>query len=232
MIEKLCGIYQIRNIVNEKVYIGQSKSINIRKGTHFSKLRYNNGHNPHLQNAFNLYGEESFSYEILLICEESELTYYENLLIKIALPNCYNIREAADSNKGWHPTEEQKKNYKGNSSQAKLYTGFISPTGEIFQNIFNLAIFCKEHSLNETHMIRVYEGLEKQSKGWVKLADMPSKQFYIKSRGSLVSPEGIIYKDIKNISSFSKEHQLNFRHVAEVLNNQRKQHRGWTLLQE
>jgi group I intron endonuclease len=98
--KKLCGIYQIRNLLNGNVYIGQSKSVLDRKSSHFCDLRKNIHDNEHLQNSYNLYGEENFIFEILLCCEESELTYYEDLLIKAAKPNCYNIREAADSNVG------------------------------------------------------------------------------------------------------------------------------------
>lgn len=104
------GIYQIRNLVNNKVYIGQSINLNTRKRIHFYKLRKNSHVNKHLQNAWNKYREENFIFETLLICEKEELTYYEQKYVDILNPE-YNIRkECVDSNKGIFWTEEMKEN--------------------------------------------------------------------------------------------------------------------------
>nr|DAG88575.1 MAG TPA: intron associated endonuclease [Crassvirales sp.] len=47
-----CGIYCIRNIVNQKVYIGKSKNIYTRICTHISSLRRKTkDENRHLINA-------------------------------------------------------------------------------------------------------------------------------------------------------------------------------------
>jgi len=63
---KQSGIYQIRNLITGDLYIGQSINLMNRKGQHFSCLRLNRNNHPHLQNAFNKYGEENFVFEILL----------------------------------------------------------------------------------------------------------------------------------------------------------------------
>jgi predicted GIY-YIG superfamily endonuclease len=103
------GIYQIKNNANGMVYIGQSMHLYKRKSEHFSRLRKNKHDNKHLQNAFNKYGSENFIFEILLYCEEFELTKYENAIKNINKDHCYNIRECADSNKGLKHTEQFKK---------------------------------------------------------------------------------------------------------------------------
>ncbi len=54
----IIGIYKIINKFNNKIYIGSS--INIRK-------RINRHFNDYLQNAWNKYGEEIFTYEVLEI---------------------------------------------------------------------------------------------------------------------------------------------------------------------
>lgn len=106
-IPKIRGIYQIRNLVNGKVYIGQAKNLYKRTHAHFSNLKANkNKENHHLQNAFNLYGKENFVFEILIFCEKWEATRYENAIKKLNNNNCYNIREAADSNEGVKRTPE------------------------------------------------------------------------------------------------------------------------------
>lgn len=58
-------IYRIVNFKSGKVYVGKSKNPALRKYTHFSELRNNHHTNPHLQNAFNQYGADSFYFEIL-----------------------------------------------------------------------------------------------------------------------------------------------------------------------
>jgi group I intron endonuclease len=64
-LNKVAGIYCILCTVNNKRYIGSSVNIRGRLATHFNQLRKNNHFNSHLQSAFNLYGKENFSIEIL-----------------------------------------------------------------------------------------------------------------------------------------------------------------------
>ena len=53
-------IYQIKNTVNQKIYIGSASWYEKRKGTHIAKLRKKTHNNPHLQSAWNKYGENCF----------------------------------------------------------------------------------------------------------------------------------------------------------------------------
>lgn len=59
-------IYQIRNLVNNKFYIGSTQhSFNKRKGEHLAELRKNYHFNKHLQKSWNKYGEENFKFEVI-----------------------------------------------------------------------------------------------------------------------------------------------------------------------
>jgi group I intron endonuclease len=60
-------IYQIKNVVNNKIYVGstQKEKFSRRKSEHLSELKHNKHKNQHLQNAWNKYGEETFIFEIL-----------------------------------------------------------------------------------------------------------------------------------------------------------------------
>lgn len=58
-------IYQIRNTVNNKRYIGSTNSIGMRRKEHLSALRREKHHSPILQRAFNKYGEQAFVFEII-----------------------------------------------------------------------------------------------------------------------------------------------------------------------
>ena len=61
-----CGIYCIRNLVNNKVYIGKSKNIYNRIAAHINELRRKSkNENRHLINAWFKYGENNFDYYVL-----------------------------------------------------------------------------------------------------------------------------------------------------------------------
>lgn len=75
------GIYSIRNIINEKKYIGYTKDFNSRKIDHFSNLKCNKHNNKHLQGSYNKYGKSCFVFEIIEECEEQFLIKREHFWI-------------------------------------------------------------------------------------------------------------------------------------------------------
>ena len=58
-------IYQIRNLINCKTYIGSTINIKNRWRHHKRGLNNNKHHNAHLQNSWNKYGENNFVIEII-----------------------------------------------------------------------------------------------------------------------------------------------------------------------
>lgn len=90
------GIYQIRNVVNNKVYIGSTFEFRKRKTQHFADLRNNRHYNEHLQRAFNKYGEENFKFEIIEIIEDKNILeekekYYIDSFFTYDENNGYNV---------------------------------------------------------------------------------------------------------------------------------------------
>ena len=65
----MIGIYKISNIINNKVYIGQSIDIQRRFSEHMRELNNNCHYNKHLQASYNKYGREAFSCEILFFLQ-------------------------------------------------------------------------------------------------------------------------------------------------------------------
>lgn len=74
--QHVSGIYLIRNSVTGKVYVGQSVKVSARLVEHKRQLRRNEHHNPHLQAAYNLYGDV-FETEVIEFCPRSELNERE-----------------------------------------------------------------------------------------------------------------------------------------------------------
>jgi group I intron endonuclease len=114
----LCGIYEIRNIVNGKLYIGSSANIQRRLITHRSTLKRNTHHSTLLQHAWNKYGAAAFSFNVLeLVRDPARLYIVENSYIQrfrsADRSHGYNICPAAGSTLGIkygpHSAEHRKK---------------------------------------------------------------------------------------------------------------------------
>lgn len=59
------SIYAIKNNINNKIYIGSTNNPKRRWGDHRSRLKNGYHENPYLQRAWNKYGEDNFSFEVL-----------------------------------------------------------------------------------------------------------------------------------------------------------------------
>lgn len=76
------GIYIIINVVNNKVYVGKSLNISLRKSAHFSLLRRQKHPNIYLQTSYNKHGKENFIFNNIEMCEFSVLNKREEFWIK------------------------------------------------------------------------------------------------------------------------------------------------------
>jgi group I intron endonuclease len=127
------GIYQIRNLINNKRYIGSTVNIDKRWYEHKKSLRKNIHVNEYLQNAWNKYGEDNFDFDILeqvenkvLLLEREQywMDYYKSYKRNIGYNICsicgnvlgcrWNLREEtkiklSEMRKGRKLSEESKK---------------------------------------------------------------------------------------------------------------------------
>ena len=97
---KQLGIYKIRNVVNQKFYVGSSNDIKDRFRQHRKLLRGNRHHCKHLQAAWNKYGEECFKFEVVdVITEEAALFAAEDAWLRewVGKELCYNSGRSADA---------------------------------------------------------------------------------------------------------------------------------------
>ena len=84
-------IYQIKNLLNGKLYIGSTKNFKRRKTSHIKKLNARNSGCTGIQNAWNKYGQENFIFEILEeVPDEVDMIYREEQLILLHNTNGIN----------------------------------------------------------------------------------------------------------------------------------------------
>lgn len=108
------GIYKITNTKNNKVYIGSSSNLKRRSQTHLTKLRCDRHTSPHLQAAFNKYGQSSFKFQIIEeVNSDEELIPREQYWCDFYKSNQrefgYNIRLVVETNRGVVISDELRK---------------------------------------------------------------------------------------------------------------------------
>lgn len=120
-LRNIFGVYAIVCSINSKIYVGSTcRSFYLRWRDHKTSLNKNSHCNTYLQNAWNKYGEESFSFEVLEIVEnkikeiilEREQDWI-NSLEPYKSEKGYNVCPTAGSRQGSRSTEETIEKLKG-----------------------------------------------------------------------------------------------------------------------
>ncbi len=127
---RFSGVYKITNSQTGDFYIGSSVNLGARKNRHINDLRRCTHYNQHLQNAFSLYGEKSFDFDYIILCDIDNLAKYEQLMCDILKP-VYNKRKLVDSNRGRKLSEEQIKRMSGRLKGIPKPIGFSDKISKI-----------------------------------------------------------------------------------------------------
>lgn len=98
---KVSGVYQIKCLINDKVYIGSSKDIKCRWKGHINTLNKRIHENPFLQSDWDIYGGENFEFSVIEFCSESEKLKIEQKVLDEYCGDVYNIAKKVDA-----PTRE------------------------------------------------------------------------------------------------------------------------------
>jgi group I intron endonuclease len=85
-----CGVYVIRCEPTGSRYVGASANIVKRIREHFYRLEKGVHRNRRLRSAYNEYGKESFSSEVILYCDPTYLELYGKQMIEKLQPE-FNI---------------------------------------------------------------------------------------------------------------------------------------------
>jgi hypothetical protein len=121
------GIYQIKNTITGKVYVGSAINIKNRFLDHKQLLKRQKHHSKKLQHSVNKYGIENFVFEIIEECEKDFLIEREQYYINTyeSYEKGYNATPTAGSKLGFKFSEESKK--KMRQSQKGLRAGEKHP---------------------------------------------------------------------------------------------------------
>ncbi len=123
------GIYRVRNVSNNKQYIGSSINLNSRRSAHFVALRRGTHHSPILQGAYNK-APKDFVFEVVELCNKESLIVREQHYIDTLTP-AYNVRRTAGNHTyNYSPSDavrkRQSENRKGKSFHTPLQRAAIS----------------------------------------------------------------------------------------------------------
>ena len=102
----ICGIYKITNLINNKFYIGKSKTVHARWGQHIrasqvSQEKWDANKRKEqtpLHKAIRKYGVDNFQFEIIEECSPSELNAREKYWIDFF--NAFNSKQGYNCTKG------------------------------------------------------------------------------------------------------------------------------------
>lgn len=130
------AIYKIKNLINNKFYIGSTNNPERRKKEHFLRLKQNSHDNTYLQNAYNKYGKKNLKFEIIEYCDPQEQYILEqkwidkyknkNILYNISLianepPHTLeSIKKMKNKIKGRKPWNKGKKNVYTQETKNKI----------------------------------------------------------------------------------------------------------------
>lgn len=171
-------IYCIKNIINNKIYIGSTKNFKLRIWYHFYHLKNNKHHSIHLQRSYDKYGKSNFSYSIIEECNLNNRQERELYHIK--------INNSFDKNFGYNINEPNDENFKhSNDTKIKLrnskYSKDISIAidmyyinGILFNTYTSINNCAKENKINSTLIHEIINGRRKTYKGYTfVLKDQP-----------------------------------------------------------
>lgn len=131
--KKESGIYQIICIKTNKSYIGQSRRLRERLYNHKYCLVKNISHHPLLQNDWNEYGEDNFTFKVLEYCEnldEREIYWVKQTQ---SFTNGYNTTTGGING---NIQDERQKNmrsirFKGENNPMYGRTGELNPSSKL-----------------------------------------------------------------------------------------------------
>lgn len=161
--ERFCGIYYIKNLINEKYYIGQAQDIFKRWRDEKRDLnKEQDAWNKHLQRAWKKYGENNFEFSVIEICSIDMLDEREIYWISYfdSYNNGYNQTLGGDGCRGHKCSEETRSKIRASAIGRKPSDSTRKKLSEIHTGV----IFTEERKakIGEANKKRVYSNEQKK----------------------------------------------------------------------
>lgn len=230
------GIYCLKFQGTDKVYIGQSVNIERRFRTH--TYQFNNGLQPKkLQDAYSLYGIPKMS--IILECNSTELDDAEEQAMDIynSISNGFNTCDSINQPPVLNGELNGSSAYTNEEIEAVFNILVNSPTmvAKEIQEVTGVSISVIRaisggtgHRWLEDKYPTEYKVLIDNSIIRKKNASNKAKESRLIKRGlgSILSPDGRVYQ-VTCLREFAREHSLDRKRLAKVLNGTQAAHKGW-----
>lgn len=241
-------IYQIRNTINDAVYIGSvlKRDPQLRWHNHRRDCRGNYHHSPHFQRAWNKYGESNFVFEILEKVDDPNNVlpreqWYLDDRKKNYPPNLnYNVlwtagspqgrkwsvamrKKLSEAHKGMRNTPESiAKQVATWASKCNHPYSFTAPDGNVYSDVRNLRAFAREHNLgpNGRPLTLLHRGTIRSFKGWAKTG-VPLSSY------ELCSPEGTTTRG-HYLKVLCRKNNINYKMIHKYCIKRDKPYLGWT----
>lgn len=244
MVDNVCGIYCIENVINNKKYIGQSKNIRRRFWVHIHTLRKNEHCNKHLQMAWNLYGCEAFNFYIIEECLQKDLDDREKYYIMKynTLRNGYNLNAGGQGIPEYKHTEEEIEKMIQIQCPEPVYQCDLELN--ILRKWPSASTAAKRLGFVPSHVKNCCEKKMKTKTVhgyifvYVKDWDTLDKEYYLNNKRDYPQPvlqinrEGQVVKKWNSIYEIQKKLGIDCGEISVVCNNKRKTSNGYFWIKE
>ena len=214
--ENCAGIYQIQNLENGRIYIGSAYCFKQRWHRHLVDLKKQRHHNKYLQNDYNKYSENKFSFSVLEICDLDkekirglEQRYLDDLWKNTDFDERYNHTKNTNIT-----YSKQKRKIKYEQKCVWLFDGIIEYA------IFDLEYFSKHYNVDHTELMELISGEIDKISNWVR---GNNKQIIVKH---IDTQEEIETNSFCN-GDLAKKMKIQQSHLSKLLSGKRKRCGKW-----
>ena len=226
------AIYTITNLINGKRYIGSTKSFYRRRSSHLHTLRKNKHHSPHLQNAWNKYGEENFKFIILEKIEDlDKLVEREQWWIDNT-PCEYNVCKVAGTGIGIKWSDEARAKFskirKGSTLSDETKRKISQSKKESYSDGLVHGMLGKKHTEEAREKIRISKlGSKKSEETKRKMSESGLKKDTGRKKINQYTKEMEFIKQWSSISEASRNLGIAINAISSNLNGKTKSSGGY-----